>query len=243
MEAVVGGGPGAGGEDGPEEFRSRLRHLKVVVRWCERGADVLAWRLRCGAEGVPLSWVDEVAKTRAVLRVLERLGLCKNADVEAVLSVVSFADGLCDVSPAVDLVLPVLKRRLEGMAVPEAPGLRGAKAAPIVMAVAKGLLPVVARLVADEALSREFSVLMLDATRLHAPAALMERSKAVLSTDKVVGRVETLDADLEPEKALSDAVESLAAARASVRSWAAETRRLRIRVKNRKSAKRRTRRS
>ena len=228
-EAVVG--RGAKQSERQAVFRS-------VVRWFESAADVLAWRIKCQDEGVALSWVDEVAKSRAVLSALTRLGFLPVGAFSKLEGLVRVSDALAEAEGVLRVVSPVLGKCFEDF-LPSEADISNAKSHEIRVAVGRGLLGCVARMVLDELVMRDVGAFMMTASRLPRTDALIKRAAKISSTDHLLGRAMAADAKADPELALASSLAALAEARAAVLSLRIDVRRNRIRVKRRRALARR----
>ena len=229
----------SGAVESGAEPGNRQALLRSAVRWFEAAADILAWRIKCRDDGVALSWVDEVAKSRAVLSSLTRLGFLPEGGFPAFAGLVRVSDSLADADAVLRVIAPVLERRYEEFLPSEAAGISNSNSHGIRVAVGRGLLGCVARIVLDDLITREFEYFMISAFHPPRTDAFVKRMAKVSSTDNLLGRALAADAKAHPELALAASLAMLAAARLAVASGRVDVRRNKIRVKRKKALARR----
>ena len=214
---MVDGGGGDGSPTGAPGMTMQVqRHLKAVLRCCERGRDVLAWRMRCRRESVPVSPVEEASKTLVVLTGLMRLGLCREEDLDLIADAVLLSEGLEDLGAWMERVLVMLRGRVEALAAPVVPGARGSKSVVIARAVVESFLPVVARLMLEAALARRLDRVMGACAGWPVMPSVAARSEEVDSTDGLLRVGVPPDLEQAAPVALAAAEAALAAARKAV---------------------------
>ena len=229
----------SGAVEGGAEPGNRQALLRSAVRWFEAAADILAWRIKCQDDGVALSWVDEVAKSRAVLSSLTRLGFLPEGGFPAFAGLVRVSDSLADADAVLRVIAPVLERRYEEFLPSEAAGISNTKSHAIRVTVGRGLLGYVARMVLDDLIMREIAKFMVTAFPAPRTDVLMKRVVKVPSIDRLLARALAADAKADPKLALASSLALLAEARATVASARVDVRRNRIRVKRQRAFARR----
>lgn len=219
--------------------QERLKTFRSVVSWCETAADLLAWRMRCEAERVPLKWADEMVKGRAVLSALARLDMVSPDGFRSLDNIITMPGELSDPDKFLQVISPVLLKGFNAL-VPKGPmEPKVIKSVGIRANVGRGLLGSVARLVLEDIMTRELDRFMCASARIKPNAALKERSLDATPTDRVIARAAAAQGKKDPQFALESSIEALAAARAAVTKARADVTRNRLRVKNKRQAARR----